>query len=132
MGNAQSLTRTSGALDLFVAELGGDIVYEGRCAYMLAVLPGRTHRHTQFGLGAVFEDCEMSTQERVLGREDLHQARPGHEFAEVPQKAKGCVHFPVRDRCSESNVPQLSAKLLLIYPTCMDTNPLWRRTRRDM
>ncbi|KAI0922943.1 hypothetical protein AcV5_009802 [Taiwanofungus camphoratus] len=28
MGNAQSLTRTSGALDSFVAELGGDIVYE--------------------------------------------------------------------------------------------------------
>ncbi|GBE83600.1 Putative serine/threonine-protein kinase [Sparassis crispa] len=29
MGNAQSLTRTSGALDSFVAELGGDMVYEG-------------------------------------------------------------------------------------------------------
>ncbi|RPD52474.1 ARM repeat-containing protein [Lentinus tigrinus ALCF2SS1-7] len=29
MGNAQSLTRTSGALDSFVAELGGDVVYEG-------------------------------------------------------------------------------------------------------
>ncbi|EED79789.1 predicted protein [Postia placenta Mad-698-R] len=28
MGNAQSLIRTSGALDSFVAELGGDIVYE--------------------------------------------------------------------------------------------------------
>ncbi|KAL1939405.1 hypothetical protein VTO73DRAFT_9961 [Trametes versicolor] len=28
MGNAQSLTRTSGALDSFVAELGGDVVYE--------------------------------------------------------------------------------------------------------
>ncbi|KAI1788273.1 hypothetical protein LXA43DRAFT_1025990 [Ganoderma leucocontextum] len=28
MGNAQSLTRTSGALDSFVVELGGDIVYE--------------------------------------------------------------------------------------------------------
>ncbi|OBZ66825.1 putative serine/threonine-protein kinase VPS15 [Grifola frondosa] len=28
MGNAQSLTRTSGALDSFVADLGGDIVYE--------------------------------------------------------------------------------------------------------
>lgn len=30
MGNAQSLIRTSGALDSFVAELGGDIVYERR------------------------------------------------------------------------------------------------------
>ncbi|KZT00186.1 ARM repeat-containing protein [Laetiporus sulphureus 93-53] len=29
MGNAQSLTRTTGALDSFVAELGADIVYEG-------------------------------------------------------------------------------------------------------
>ncbi|KAI0327534.1 hypothetical protein GY45DRAFT_1373135 [Cubamyces sp. BRFM 1775] len=29
MGNAQSLTRTSGALDSFVTELGGDVVYEG-------------------------------------------------------------------------------------------------------
>ncbi|KAI0729483.1 hypothetical protein C8Q72DRAFT_307334 [Fomitopsis betulina] len=28
MGNAQSLTRTTGALDSFVAELGGDIIYE--------------------------------------------------------------------------------------------------------
>ncbi|KIP05625.1 hypothetical protein PHLGIDRAFT_128766 [Phlebiopsis gigantea 11061_1 CR5-6] len=28
MGNAQSLTRTSGALDSFVAELGNDVVYE--------------------------------------------------------------------------------------------------------
>ncbi|TFK80173.1 hypothetical protein K466DRAFT_667799 [Polyporus arcularius HHB13444] len=28
MGNAQSLTRTSGALDSFVAELGADVVYE--------------------------------------------------------------------------------------------------------
>ncbi|KAI0634092.1 hypothetical protein C8Q77DRAFT_1109727 [Trametes polyzona] len=28
MGNVQSLTRTSGALDSFVAELGGDVVYE--------------------------------------------------------------------------------------------------------
>lgn len=32
MGNAQSLTRTSGALDSFVAELGGDVVYERRYA----------------------------------------------------------------------------------------------------
>ena len=30
MGNVQSLTRTTGALDSFVAELGGDIVYERR------------------------------------------------------------------------------------------------------
>lgn len=30
MGNAQSLTRTTGALDSFVAELGGDIIYERR------------------------------------------------------------------------------------------------------
>lgn len=30
MGNAQSLTRTSGALDSFVAELGPDVVYERR------------------------------------------------------------------------------------------------------
>lgn len=31
MGNAQSLTRTSGALDSFIAELGPDVVYERRC-----------------------------------------------------------------------------------------------------
>ena len=30
MGNAQSMIRTSGALDSFVADLGPDIVYEGR------------------------------------------------------------------------------------------------------
>ncbi|KAG6334162.1 hypothetical protein ID866_4928 [Astraeus odoratus] len=36
MGNVQSgstLTRTSGALDSFVAELGGDIIYEKRCRH---------------------------------------------------------------------------------------------------
>lgn len=36
MGNAQSgstLTRTTGALDSYVAELGGDIVYEKRQAF---------------------------------------------------------------------------------------------------
>lgn len=37
MGHAQSLTRTSGALDSFVAELGGDVVYERR--YVVCVLP---------------------------------------------------------------------------------------------
>jgi len=34
MGNVNSgseLTRTMGALDLFVVELGGDIIYEKRC-----------------------------------------------------------------------------------------------------
>jgi phosphoinositide-3-kinase, regulatory subunit 4 len=30
MGNAQSLTRTSGALDSFVAELGSDLIYDKR------------------------------------------------------------------------------------------------------
>jgi len=36
MGNTHSgfnLTRTSGALDSFVADLGGDIVYEKRCLH---------------------------------------------------------------------------------------------------
>ena len=37
MGNAQSLTRTSGALDSFVAELGGDVVYERRCVYVAEI-----------------------------------------------------------------------------------------------
>jgi phosphoinositide-3-kinase regulatory subunit 4 len=31
MGNAQSLTRTGGALDSFVAELGSDTVFDKRC-----------------------------------------------------------------------------------------------------
>lgn len=34
MGNAQSLIRTSGALDSFVTELGSDIVYERRCGLL--------------------------------------------------------------------------------------------------
>ena len=84
MGNAQSLTRTSGALDLFVAELGGDIVYEGRCVYTLFVASCFTHRSVQLGLCAVSEDCEVSSQAWLPCREDIHQARPGHELAQVP------------------------------------------------
>ena len=41
MGNTQSvstLTRTTGALDSFVAELGGDIVYEKRSATVAEAL----------------------------------------------------------------------------------------------
>ena len=93
MGNAQSLTRTSGALDLFVAELGGDIIYEGRYADVLRAPLDSAHIPVQPGLRAVPEDGEMPPQEWVLGREDLHQARPGHELAEVPQEAEGCVCF---------------------------------------
>jgi len=38
MGNVQSgsaLTRTTGALDSFVAELGGDVIFEKRCVFGL-------------------------------------------------------------------------------------------------
>ena len=35
MGNAQSMIRTSGALDSFVAELGPDIIYEGRYVHLV-------------------------------------------------------------------------------------------------
>jgi hypothetical protein len=33
MGNAQSVTRSIGALDSFVAELGNDLVYDKRYVY---------------------------------------------------------------------------------------------------
>lgn len=45
MGNAHSgfnLTRTSGALDSFVAELGGDIIYDKRCVTRQSVPVKRT------------------------------------------------------------------------------------------
>ena len=84
MGNAQSLTRTSGALDLFVAELGGDIVYEGRCVCIIFVASCFTHRSVQLGLCAFLEDREMPSQTWLPRREDIHQAGPGHELAQVP------------------------------------------------
>ena len=84
MGNAQSLTRTSGALDLFVAELGGDIVYEGRYAHALSGMLEDIHMHMQSRLRAVSEDGQVSTQEWVPRGEGLHQAGPGDESAQVP------------------------------------------------
>ena len=49
MGNAHSLTRTSGALDLFVAELGGDIIYAGRYADVLRAPLNSAHIPVQSG-----------------------------------------------------------------------------------
>jgi hypothetical protein len=60
MGNAQSLTRTSGALDSFVAELGTDLVYDKRYVGVmlqdkyLVTLP-------QLRLRSIPQDREMPT-----------------------------------------------------------------------
>ena len=83
MGNAQSLTRTSGALDSFVAELGGDVVYERRCVFVAEINWSCTYERVQPGLGTVLEDGEVPAQERLLGGQNVHQARPGAESEEV-------------------------------------------------
>jgi hypothetical protein len=64
MGNVQSgstLTRTSGALDSFVTELGGDIVYDKGWVVVLCPLHMRVHSCSflQPQSGAFPQDCQM-------------------------------------------------------------------------
>ena len=83
MGNAQSLTRTSGALDSFVVELGGDVVYERRCVFAVGIRSSCTYERVQPGLSTVLEDGEVPAQERLPGGQDIHQAGPRTESEEV-------------------------------------------------
>ena len=81
MGNAQSLTRTSGALDSFVSDLGADVLYERRYASEARTLVPET-RHSrllppsQFEFSQVPEDGSMSAPEWTTGCQDIYQARP--------------------------------------------------------
>ena len=82
-GGRAILTRTSGALDSFVAELGGDVVYERRCVFAVGIRSSCTYERVQPGLSTVLEDGEVPAQERLLGGQDIHQAGPWAEFEEV-------------------------------------------------
>ena len=42
-----------------------------------------TYERVQPGLGTILEDGEVPAQERLLGGQDIHQARPGAELEEV-------------------------------------------------
>jgi len=70
MGNTHSginLTRTSGALDSFVADLGGDIMYEKRCAYILVVLICLPpNKYPQPWLSSISEDGQVSASTWLL------------------------------------------------------------------
>ncbi len=65
MGNTQSgstLTRTTGALDSFVAELGGEILYEKRSVASCILAAIFCDACPQSGFCTILKDREMSAQ----------------------------------------------------------------------
>lgn len=79
MGNAHSgsaLTRTTVALDSFVSELGGDIIFEKKYVRASRVPQSRLGNsyRSQLGFCTVLEDREMPTSEWLSRHQDLHQA----------------------------------------------------------
>ena len=58
MGNAQSLTRTSGALDSFVSDLGADVLYERRHVFWTSVSTRKRVDHVAY---VCFPDLSLSS-----------------------------------------------------------------------
>lgn len=78
MGNAQPgsmLTRTTGALDSYVAELGNDIIFDKRSPISIPVLLSQADEDLipKPRFSSVSEDSEMSTSEWIPGGQDIHQ-----------------------------------------------------------
>ena len=82
-GGRAILTRTSGALDSFVAGLGGDVVYERRCVSLVEISLSCTYEHVQPALGTGLTDGKVPAQEWLFGGQDIRQARPRAEPQEV-------------------------------------------------
>jgi len=75
MGNVHSgsaLTRTTVALDSYVAELGGDIIFEKRCVLVPFPCHVSLIWFPKLGFSAIYEDCQMPPSERILGYQDIH------------------------------------------------------------
>ncbi|KAI0822421.1 hypothetical protein BC628DRAFT_1429686 [Trametes gibbosa] len=88
MGNAQSLTRTSGALDSYVTELGGDVVYERRCAISRCCSSGITHKSSQSWIRTFLEDSRMPSQDGYLVVKIFIKPDPGLSLRKYHRRLK--------------------------------------------
>lgn len=75
MGNVHSgsaLTRTTVALDSYVAELGGDIIFEKKCVAILFPFGVPLIRFPKLGFSAIYENCQMPSSEWIPGYQDIY------------------------------------------------------------
>jgi hypothetical protein len=75
MGNVHSgsaLTRTTVALDSYVAELGGDIIFEKKCVAISSISYFSHSVSKKLGFSAIYEDCKMPSSERISCYQDIH------------------------------------------------------------
>ena len=75
MGNVQSgsaLTRTTVALDSYVAELGGDIIFEKKCVPSSFRFVFLSFGFPKLGFSAIHEDRKMPSSERIPSYQDIH------------------------------------------------------------
>lgn len=92
MGNVQSgstLTRTTGALDSFVAELGGDIIYDKRYTHITFVCHSITQvAPTKHCTVSLPQDRQMQTPQWLSRSQDIHQARSRNNPPSLCAKAE--------------------------------------------
>lgn len=91
MGNTQSLTRTGGALDSFIADLGSDLVFEKRCDIYGSPVFLSLMSHSKSWNGAFSEDREMPPPLWICGGEGLHQAGPWPKPKELSSEVERYV-----------------------------------------
>jgi hypothetical protein len=130
MGNAQSLTRTGGALDSFVAELGPDLVFDQRCARLvLRAWPLADSR--SLGSARFLKTVKCAHRNGFVVVKIFIKPDPGLSLRSYSKRLKG-VWAGVEALSSLSDaVAQPSVRRSWIYRTCTAIRPSLRRSAPD-